>query len=38
MRTMIRNRVHTVVARQRGIERPVFSDQFGKEDCTGSAR
>lgn len=31
MRTMIRNRVHTVVARQRGIERPVFSDQFGKK-------
>jgi transposase len=30
LRTMIRNRVHTVVARQRGIERPVFSDQFGK--------
>lgn len=31
MRTMIRNRVHTLVARQRGIERPVFSDQFGKK-------
>lgn len=31
LRTMVRNRVHTVVARQRGIDRPVFSDQFGKK-------
>ena len=31
LRTMVRNRVHTVVARQRGINRPVFSDQFGKK-------
>jgi transposase len=31
VRTMIRNRVHTLVARQRGLDRPVFSDQFGKK-------
>lgn len=31
LRTKVRNRVHTVVARQRGIDRPVFSDQFGKK-------
>jgi len=31
MRTMVRNRVHTVIARQRNLERPVFSDQFGKK-------
>ncbi len=31
LRTMIRNRVHTLVARQRGIDRPVFSDAFGKK-------
>jgi transposase len=31
VRTMLRNRVHTLVARQRGLERPVFSDQFGKK-------
>lgn len=31
VRTMLRNRVHTVIARQRGLDRPVFSDQFGKK-------
>lgn len=31
LRTMIRNRVHTLVARQRHLERPVFSDLFGKK-------
>lgn len=31
VRTMIRNRVHTVVARQRRLDRPVFSDAFGKK-------
>lgn len=31
MRTMIRNRVHTLIARQRSIDRPVFSDLFGKK-------
>ena len=31
IRTMVRNRIHTVVARQRGIDCPVFSDQFGKK-------
>lgn len=31
VRTMIRNRVHTLVARQRNLPRPVFSDQFGKK-------
>jgi len=31
VRTMIRNRVHTVIARQRKLDRPVFSDQFGKK-------
>ncbi|MFZ5495544.1 MAG: hypothetical protein ACOZE5_09460 [Verrucomicrobiota bacterium] len=30
VRTMLRNRVHTVVARQRQFPRYVFSDQFGK--------
>lgn len=29
VRTMIRNRVHTLIARQRRLERPVFTDQFG---------
>ena len=31
VRTMVRNRVHTLIARQRQLERPVFSDQFGKK-------
>lgn len=31
VRTMIRNRVHTVIARQRKLERPVFRDLFGKK-------
>jgi transposase len=31
VRTMIRNRVHTLIARQRKLDRPVFSDQFGKK-------
>jgi transposase len=31
VRTMIRNRVHTLIARQRHLDRPVFSDQFGKK-------
>jgi transposase len=31
VRTMLRNRVHTLVARQRNLARPVFSDQFGKK-------
>jgi len=31
MRTMVRNRVHTVIARQRNLDRPVFSDLFGKK-------
>ncbi len=30
-RTMLRNRMHTVIARQRQLARPVFSDQFGKK-------
>lgn len=30
LRTMLRNRIHILVARQRGIERPVFTDLFGK--------
>jgi transposase len=30
VRTMVRNRVHTVIARQRHLEKPVFTDQFGK--------
>ncbi len=29
VRTMIRNRVHSLIARQRKLARPVFSDQFG---------
>lgn len=31
VRTMIRNRVHTLIARQRHLARPVFSDLFGKK-------
>lgn len=31
VRTMLRNRVHTLIARQRGLDRPVFSDPFGKK-------
>lgn len=31
VRTMMRNRVHTIIARQRKLTRPVFSDQFGKK-------
>lgn len=31
VRTMLRIRLHTVIARQRGLDRPVFSDQFGKK-------
>jgi len=31
LRTMIRNRVHTVIARQRHLARPVCSDAFGKK-------
>lgn len=31
VRTMVRNRVHTLIARQRNLARPVFSDQFGKK-------
>lgn len=31
VRTMLRNRVHTVIARQRGLDRPVFTDQFGRK-------
>lgn len=30
LRTMLRNRVHVLVARQRKLEKPVFTDQFGK--------
>ena len=31
VRTMVRNRMHTVIARQRHLDRPVFSDPFGKK-------
>jgi len=31
MRTRLRNRIHALIARQRGLERPQFSDQFGKK-------
>lgn len=31
VRTMIRSRVHTLIARQRNLARPVFSDQFGRK-------
>lgn len=31
VRTMLRNRVHTLVARQRGQPQPQFSDLFGKK-------
>jgi transposase len=31
LRTRVRNRIHTVIARQRKLAQPVFSDQFGKK-------
>lgn len=31
LRTRVRNRIHTVIARQRKLARPLFSDQFGKK-------
>jgi transposase len=30
VRTMVRNRIHTLIARQRKLEQPVFSDLFGR--------
>lgn len=31
VRTRLRNSLHTIIARQRNLERPVFSDQFGRK-------